>query len=453
MKESSLNPLFRCFRYSLTFLVLLRSFLPFLATMQNQALLPSASTSCQPQSVAALLPEEILDSIFAQFGYDFSTDAGESVRLERYSNLSNMSVIAEGWMKPARRLLFRTVKVETWEHLQEEVGEWAGKQVRELEIRTYGWPIVEAWEVASAVFKLLKRLPDLRRLRLFEMPFERFSSVDSTTMQSTVFLPQLDDLLLSGHHRSPHSIISDLLATSSISRLTVYVDMGLADPPPTPQHLDFRGNLRFLSTAREFYWTLVDRASLGGMEGLTELALEDSLAIPSSREAEFYRIVGPTLCTLSVYYDDVTPLADLLPILYRLTKLSIRSYTANPAPLLRCLPPSLSALRLHNDMQIGPSLARWTATPSVVPEGLKQIQIDYIYELETYQQLPPIPTLRTIYRPITPDHLQRLTPATVPFKTLEMWFDEYSLSRRSDVQAECQRLGVVFRQRVEYWDD
>ena len=215
-------------------------------------------------------------------------------------------------------------------------------------------------------------------------------------MRTTVFLPHLDDLFLAGN-RSPHSIIADLLATSnhSISRLTVYVDMGLADPPPTTQHLDFRGNLRFLSTWREFYRTLVDGASLGGMEGLTELSLGDTAGISSDREGDFYRTVAPTLRTLSINYEDVTPFAELLPLLSHLSKLSIRSYYANPAPLLRCLPPALSALRLNSDKQIGPSLARWTATPSLVPAGLERIQIDTIHHFETYQQLPPISTLCT----------------------------------------------------------
>ena len=272
-------------------------------------------------------------------------------------------------------------------------------------------------------------------------------------MRTTVFLPHLDDLFLSGDC-SPHSIISDLLATSnhSISRLSVYVNMGLADPPPTPQHLDFRGNLRFLSTWREFYRTLVDGASPGGIEGLTELELQDTVGISSDREADFFRIVAPTLRTLAINYDDVTPLAELLPLLSHLSKLSIRSYGANPAPLLRCLPPALSILRLDNDKQLGPSLAQWTAAPSLVPAGLKQIQINDTYDFETYQQLPPVPTLWTDYRDSTFNHLQRLSTGTLPFKTLEMYFSSRQLLWLSLIQGECLRLGSELRQRLKPWD-
>ena len=54
--------------------------------------------------------------------------------MERYGNLNNLSVVAEGWTTPARRLLFRKVQIEEWAHLQEEVGEGLGELVRELDI-------------------------------------------------------------------------------------------------------------------------------------------------------------------------------------------------------------------------------------------------------------------------------------------------------------------------------
>ena len=100
--------------------------------MQNQSALASISTGRQPQSVAVLLPEEIVDLILAQIGFDYSVDASRQDRWERSEILSDISVIAEGWTRPARRLLVKSVKVWTWPQLEETVPGWAGKWVREL---------------------------------------------------------------------------------------------------------------------------------------------------------------------------------------------------------------------------------------------------------------------------------------------------------------------------------
>ena len=135
VKESSLDPLFRSFRYSHKFPVLPHFPLLLLPAMQTRSRRRAVATPRRPQSVAALLPEEIVDSIFAQFGYDFSTPSWYPAQLGRLGDLSNMSVVAEGWLKPARRLLFSKVIIEEWEHLQETVDDEAGIQVRELEIR------------------------------------------------------------------------------------------------------------------------------------------------------------------------------------------------------------------------------------------------------------------------------------------------------------------------------
>ena len=415
------------------------------------------SQSTPPQSVAALLPEEILDSIFAQLGFDYSLDADGQDRRDRYRNLSNMSVVAEGWLKPARRLLLRTVRIREWSHLQEEVEEGMGEYVRELDIREVHGAKMQ--EVARAIFRLLKRLPNLRRLRLDSIPLDSFDPTDSASMRSAVLLPHLHDLDIS-HMPSPSSLIVDLLATSGhrIDRLSVYSDLGPMVPPVTYRQLDFRGKLRILSTGPDFYRTLVDphRVAPEGLRGLGELQLQGSHDEYEEGGEELYRVIGPTLHTLSVESDDLTWFANFLPVLSNLSRVSIDGVFSidgpDPAPLLRCLPPSLSSLRLPTDMFLGPSLARWTAAPSLVPAGLKRIQIDYIYDFGTYQQLPPIPTLCTNHHHSTISHLKRFSPNTLPFQTIEMWFQNDYLDQRSVVEAECVRLGVVFRQRIQRWD-
>ena len=411
-----------------------------------------------PQSVAALLPEEIVDSILAQFGFNYSLDATVGDQQDRHSNLNNMSVVAEGWTRAARRLLFRTVRIREWSHLQEEVEEGMGEYVRELDIREVHGAKMQ--EVARAIFRLLKRLPNLRRLRLDSIPLDSFDPTDSASMRSAVLLPHLHDLDIS-HMPSPSSLIVDLLATSGhrIDRLSVYSDLGPMVPPVTYRQLDFRGKLRILSTGPDFYRTLVDphRVAPEGLRGLGELQLQGSHDEYEEGGEELYRVIGPTLHTLSVESDDLTWFANFLPVLSNLSRVSIDGVFSidgpDPAPLLRCLPPSLSFLRLNSDAKLGPTLARWTAVPSLVPARLQQFRINIIHNFETYRQLPPIPKLSTDYRSDTINHLGELSPNTLPFTTLDVWFPNRDLGQRSVVQAECSRLGVVFRQRVELWDD
>ena len=404
------------------------------------------------QSVAALLPEEILDLVFARFDLKHSAEEAHKDRAERVSNLSNMSVIAEGWTRPARRLLFRRVTIWSWSHVQEEVEEGLGKHVRDLDINGEYWHAVTSREAAGAVFRLLKQLPNPRRLRLVDLRFDSFDPADSSSMQATALLPHLHDLNIS-NIPFPHSLIFDLLATSGhrIDRLTVQSDSALLASPVPYRQLDFRGKLRFLSTGAEFYRTLMDPrlVALEGLRGLEELQLQGIDVESKEGGEEMYGVIGPTLNALAIDSDDVTWFVKLVHLFCNLSRLSIAGLYSNSdpdsTPLLRCLPLSLSSLRLGTDVCLGPALARWIAAPSLVPARLKQIQIDNIYEFETYQQLPPVPTLRTNFHSITLNHLQQLNPATVPFKTLEMWFFAEDLNRRSEVEAECQRLGVKFR--------
>ena len=397
-----MDPLSRSFRYSLEFPVLPHSSLAFLATMQNQSTTLSISTPHQPQSVAALLPEEIVDAIFAQLGLDCSLDAKARDRMERYRNLSYISVVAEGWTRPARRLLFRTVTIREWSHLQEEVREGLGELVRDLEICGSGWHGMTSLEAASAVFRLLKQLPNLRRLRLQSLRFDCFDPADTSSMQATALLPNLHDLNIS-FIPFPHSLVVDLLATSGhrIDRLSVHFASGAVASHAVYRQIDFRGKLRFLSTGADFYRTLVDPRLVAseGLRGLEELKLQGIDRRSREGGAEMYRVIGPTLSVLATDSDDVTWVAEFLPLCSNLSRLSITGFSfhrnLDPTPLLRCLPPSLSFLRLRTDDGLGPTLARWTAAPSLVPAGLKQIRVDDIHDFETYQQLPPIPTLST----------------------------------------------------------
>ena len=127
--------------------------------MTSRQLVPSPA---QVQSIAALLPAEIVDCIFSHFDFNYLIEAAFYERAERNRMLSNMSVVAESWKGPARRLLFRNVRIRSWEHLQEKVEDWAGGEVRRLDIDFQQRWSTDPQEVAKAVFELLKKVPNLR---------------------------------------------------------------------------------------------------------------------------------------------------------------------------------------------------------------------------------------------------------------------------------------------------
>lgn len=90
-----------------------------------------------------------------------------------------------------------------------------------------------------------------------------------------------------------------------------------------------------------------------GLRGLNELRLRGIDGESREGEVDLYRVIGPTLRTLSVDSGDLTWFAQLLPLFSQLSRLSIGGFYSNgdpdPTPLSRCLPQSLSPLRLGTD--------------------------------------------------------------------------------------------------------
>ena len=390
-----------------------------------------------------------MDSVFAELGFDYSMDARWGDRVDRDRNLSNMAVVAEGWTRPARRLLFRSIRIEKWAQMQ-TVEHWAGAEVRDLDISTAGWSRVKTEKVASAVFKLLKNVPNLRRLRLGGRPLHPFNPVDSASLQSTVFLPHLYDLQLDSVYSS-QPIIFDLLATSNhgITRLCAHSFSEPTSPLPGRQSLDFRGNLRYLSTSGAFYQTMLDPTLVAhdGLGGLEELKLWNSTAVETiQREGGLIRTIAPTLRTLTIGSKKAAWLTDFPTPLSSLTRLEIaHNYEAIPLPFFRRLPPALASLHFTVDGDFHAGFALWTATPALLPQSLKSIGFSIIYNITTFTQLPRVDTLQTTCSDSTVDHLRQLTPGTLPFTTLKMRFSGFDRpSELNSVKAECQRLGLVF---------
>ena len=402
-----------------------------------------------PQCVAALLPPEIIDCIFSHFDFDYSTNASGQDRIERGSNLSNMSVIAKGWKGPARRLLCRTVRIDRWDQMAEGVPEWARGGLQNVGINDYIWATVQTQEAASATFRFLTNAPNLRVLRLSALPFTSFSSSESTSLRTTHFLPLLRDLTVFSNTPFPHSMIFDFLATSNRQISRFRVGNAFETAPPIPgDRLDFGGNLRYL---RYGGLPSLETLQLGSLAGLKELFVERVFNQSTEQAMELLSVVAPTLEKLGVCDgENLTMLAESLPLLIRLTQLLLPDIPATLTSLP--LPSSLVSLQIFSDDNLRPLLDRWNAKPALLPATLQHITILLVHDFRTLERLPPIATFRILYHERTEALLHHLAPRTVPFKTLEVYFRDHHLDRVAAIGAECKRLGVKFCRRFEQWE-
>ena len=452
-QESSLDPLsrsFRSFPYSNS-PRLPHSPLPRSLVMQNRSRTRSVAFPNPSQSVAALLPLEIVDCIFSHFDFSYSVDATGADGTERTGNLSNMSVIAEGWKGPARRRLCRTVRIVRWEQLAEGVPEWARGGLQTANIQHTSWEEVQPHKAANALFKFFQHAPNLRVLKLSYPPFQSFDAGDSTLMRTTHFLPFLDDLTVDSQQQVPHSVIYDILATSNrqISRLRLWSGP-VAVTPISDERLDFGGNLRYLHIEGHSSTLNGFQPLPSSLDGLKELSVERNDEESDDRARELLAEVAPNLEKLTIDDGDVTEVVGSLSLLLRLTRLSLPSFPASPNSLP--LPPSLVSLHFKMDDHLLPLFDRWTATPSLLPATLHQIAIGHIRDFQTLERLPHVARFGIVYHERLVGFLRRLSPRTSPFKALEVLFGYADLDKVAVVDAECERLEVEFHRTHKRWE-
>ena len=415
-------------------------------------------TPPQIQSIAALLPAEIVGCNFSHFDLNYSLDAYADDRAERIRTLSNLSVVAEGWNWPARRLLFRTVRIRGLEHIMEHLEERAGLEIRSLllNLSQPNWSTLTRQETVGPIFKLLKKTPNLRQLRLSDLPFTSFNPADSTTMQDTLLLPHLSDLTIIGSRNPfPQSVVSGLLKTSGhrISRFKVS-GYQLDTIAPSEEHqLDFGGKLRYLEIESSSSQMLLQppRMDLKTLEGLQELHLNDCAYDAADRTPKFFEIIAPTLDKLTISDKYPASVARCLPRRTHLSRLHLYALPSESA-LFYHLPPSLSFLRLRHDGHLLNILTRWNVEPSLVPATLNHILIDDIDNGDALRLLPSLNKLGTNWHGLTAEFLAQLRPGTTPSKVLEMYFSRDNEERIPGIEAECKRLGVKFCRRTQAWD-
>ena len=428
--------------------------------MQNQSLLPSPSTPDQPQSIAALIPEEIVDSVIQHLSFDYSMDVDWQEYMERVECLSSVSRVVSGWKEPARRMLMRSIKLSTLEGLQ-TMPEWASDLVGTLELdllRRVGdvKPVV----LAHAVSQFLQRLPFLTTLSLCHLPFPIFPAADSLILRSNVFLPHLRDLRL--YTRHSFDLILDILTTTnhSISRLDISEGAELFSGEGM---FDFKGNLRYLKLRGHFSATVLGHRpsasvviiglagvslDLAGLAGLAELNLMGIRYVQgdTARLLEVFKVIGPTLKRLSLPRNhEITLDQALLALVPHLSYLCLSSLGPN-ACALHHLPPSLSVLSLEDDHLLELFLAAWARTPSMVPRGLQNIHIDFIHHASTLERLPPIDKITTSYYDGLVPALRPIASRPLPVKTLDLKFmkSDPAAGIRA-VELRCLALGLEFR--------
>ena len=425
--------------------------------MDNTALVSSLSTlpiaPSRPQSAAALLPAEIVDCIFSHFDFrvDYSLDAEWYGRVKRDRFLSRISIVADGWTGPARRLLCRTVEIRRWEQLTRGVPEWARRGVRNLRVDTDCWRSKSPESAANALFGAIKNTPNLRQLALTDPGFTSLNDAHSKLMRTTQLLPHLVDLSIFDNE-FPHSLIFDLLATSGrgIHRLTIWTGRFEHSIVPADERLDFGGNLRYLCIRGMASPPDVFQPIWSSLAGLREVILCRVNGRWRNRAVELLQTVAPSLEKLTIETGDIGPIIPWLPQLPLITHLSIPS----PPTLLQSflLPPRLIFLQFPSDANIGPLLDCWSLNPAVLPASLQQIDIKCVYDYETFERLPSLAKFCTVYRVELEDRLRRFAPRTLPFRALEVYFEDYFSNKIAVVEAECERLEVKFCRRHERWD-
>ena len=248
-----------------------------------------------------------------------------------------MSVIAEGWKGPARRLLCRTVVVKKWDRLAKGVPEWAKQGLQNVSIDSACWSGSQLQEAADALFKFLMRALNLRLLRLDSLPFHSFGADSSALLRTTHLLPFLNDLTIFSDRPFPQSVIADILATSNGQINRLHLQNGpYTIAPITSERLDFGGNLRYLRVEGLPSLETLDRSSL---VGLKEVHVDGVLGQSTDQAMELFSAVAPTLEKFTIGGGNVTGIVESFPLLTRLTRLSLPSVPASPDSLL--LPPSV----------------------------------------------------------------------------------------------------------------
>lgn len=375
------------------------------------------------QSVAALLPRELLDNIFEHFDFNYSQDARQQQRDERDKTLQSVAVVVRAWMVPAKRLLFRNVTIASWAHLCKTVDEWVGATVRTLRIFTGAFDSnAEPFTCATLVFRLISVLPNLQSIHFYRLPFTRFNPSDSDTLRSTLLLPSLLDIQL--HTDSPaRSIISDLLLASNrnISSL-VYKDYNSIEwsdeedgdeernmrADAEVEDLDFQGRLRRLCLNEvDGYTSVCGGEDLERFVGLEELIIT-SHSIPKDQVEQLFTIIAPTLRKLKVE-GEVNYFASNLHHLQALTHLNLETpgeiyYTLYPS--LRSLPSTLTSLAVTSDSGLEDFL------DDGLPEGLRRLRICNISDPSTLTHLPPLDRLLSTEGVETEPVLQRYLAKT-----------------------------------------
>lgn len=231
------------------------------------------------------------------------------------------------------------MRLERWDQLKEGVPEWARGGMQNARVERSCWKMVQTEEAVGGLFQFLKTASNLRLLHLYSLPFTSLDATDSRMMRATLFLPLLDDLTVSVSARFPHFVISDILATTDrrLSRLTL--EQALRNVPATHSGLlNFGGNLRYLRVDGIGSSMVQFQPVLRSLVGLQEMYIGTLEQSSGDRAAQILAAVASTLEKLTISVGNFSEIAGSLPLLTRLTLLSLPRIPASLQSLL--LPPA-----------------------------------------------------------------------------------------------------------------
>ena len=156
-----------------------------------------------------------------------------------------------------------------------------GGQIARDRLRTNGMVDVVATDSKRDI-QTAQKVPNLRQLRLQDLPFTSFRLVNPQKLHTPLLLPHLSDVTItdasSKSRTFPQAVCCDLLKASGhrVSRFKVYGYGSDMEASSTEYELDFGGNLRHLEFASGSDELLLppSRVDLDSLEGLKELAID-----------------------------------------------------------------------------------------------------------------------------------------------------------------------------------
>lgn len=401
---------------------------------------PRMTPIVAPTPIAARLPAELVARIVALD----ASPAGSA----QWSNARSFSRVHPTWTDEAQRRLWNDLRLSSKAQIERVLGviqsggERFGGYVRGLrlamEMNSRGGPPLDTEGGAEVIIRLLRRLPNLERLVV--APSLMRVAPPSLSVSGEKLLPGVKELQISFREDGLYSLgLCHILITQAPLLQKLHLDcnqpyIGLPWTMPIP-------HLIHLSTSD-------DRIlALSTLVGVQELVLPESTDL--ERRGEIYRIVGPTLTSLSTGDSALKiPLSDLTVLKsLTFTKWETEESLDPNLALFKNLPPLLDRLSLPFGYQLSAPLeSLFLHSPNASLLSLQHLEIITFQPPFPLEHLPKLVSL-TIYPSwFVGDNeiisvrraVQKLKEGEVPFRILRL---HERLFEDEEIRERCSVLG------------